>query len=80
MEGVQQQDVKELDTLKEQDISAIIGMCCETVVLFFQLSDVCTFLFFLIYSQENRYKLEENREYCKPKDTLISVAMVSMLK
>lgn len=30
MEGVPQQDVRELDTLKEQDISAIIGMFCET--------------------------------------------------
>lgn len=46
MEGVPQQDVKELDTLKEQDILAIIGMCCETVILFFQLSDVCTFIYF----------------------------------
>lgn len=45
MEGVPQQDVKELGTLKEQDISAIIGMCCETD--FIQFSNVCTH-FFLI--------------------------------
>lgn len=45
MEGVPQQDVKELGTLKEQDISAIIGMCCETD--FIQFSNVCT-QFFLI--------------------------------
>lgn len=29
MEGVPQQDVRGLDTLKEQDISAIIGMFCK---------------------------------------------------
>lgn len=80
MEGVPQQDVKELGTLKEQDISAIIGMCYETVILFFQLSDVRTWGFLDCCSQENGSKLEENRKSCKPKYAMISVAMVSMLK
>lgn len=52
MEGVPQQDVRELGTLKEQDILAIIGMCYETVILFFQLSDVCTWGFLIVVHKE----------------------------
>lgn len=48
MEGVPQQDVKELGTLKEQDISAIIGKCYEAVSLCFQLSDVYMWVFLIV--------------------------------
>lgn len=47
MEVVPQQDVKELDTLKEQDILAIIGMCYETNFIL-SICDVFTQWVFLI--------------------------------
>lgn len=79
MEGVPQQDVKELDTLKEQDILAIIGTCNETNFIL-SIGDVCTWGFFNCRSQENRSKLQKNMKSCMPRYARMSVAMVSMLK
>jgi len=61
MGSVPQQDVKELGTLKEQDILAIIGMCYETGILFFQLSDICTWVFLIVAHKKTDSRGEKKK-------------------
>lgn len=79
MEGVPQQDVRELDTLKEQDILAIIGMFCETAFIL-SIEGCVQMVLLNRCSSENRSNLEKNRKSCKPKYAVISVVMVNILK